>query len=174
MQPGECPPPHQASPFGSPSALGAHGLRTACLRSISRKNCCRRFAARKISDPFPMARAGHSPARARLTPTATCCRRFAAPLEARAGARGSSVDSPFSWALSWLGGEQRSRGWSGLSEETSPTGLLCVQRWGRWNYWNSFCSKTSPACPLQDIPLTQQRPLLPHKPTPSLQRPPRG
>ncbi len=103
-----------------------------------------------------------------------CCRRFAAPLEARAGARGSSVDSLFSWALSWLGGEQRSRGWSGLSEETSPTGLLCVQRWGRWNYWNSFCSKTSPACPLQDIPLIQQRPLLPHKPTPSLQRPPRG
>jgi len=30
-----------------------------------------------------MARAGHSPARARLTPTATCCRRSAAQWVAR-------------------------------------------------------------------------------------------
>ncbi len=66
-------------------------FRRAGLRGLALSALCCRLCGSTWSYPSPMALAGHSPTRARLTPTATCCRRSAAQWVTRAFARGLSI-----------------------------------------------------------------------------------
>ena len=113
MRPGECPPPHQPSPFGSASALGAHGLFENQLSG----ECYRRLRGSGEGAIVSMGLRPRLPAAA------------ASRLHLKRAALGTLLNY-----------------WNNFDRPPS----------------NCFCSITSPTCPLQVIPVIQQRPLLPY------------